>query len=393
MKLSVIIVNYNVKYFVEQCLCSVIRATDGLKADIWVVDNDSGDGSMEYLRPRFPQVHFVESGANIGFAKANNLAIGRSEGEYVLLLNPDTLVGEQTLRACTERMEADPQTGGIGVKMLNPDGSFAYESRRGFPSPLTAFFKICGLCALFPTSRLFGRYYMRYLDKDEANPVDILSGACMMLRREALDKTGLLDETFFMYGEDVDLSYRVTKAGYTNVYLPAPILHYKGESTKKESYKYVYTFYEAMRIFFKKHFPHSGLLLSAMVKGAIGLRASVAYLRRFVGRFARRRPTQFRLLVVGGETCLRDVRHICRQNGLDEAHHYVAANERTTANGHLGLDLKLEDFTHVVYDTDCFGYDRILRLMERSAREGHRLSLGTYSTRSHVLITPEQSFV
>lgn len=391
MKLSVVIVNYNVKYFLEQCLVSVLKATEDITSEIFVVDNASSDDSLEYLIPRFPKVRFIENKENVGFSRANNMAIKQSTGEYVLLLNPDTLVGENVLKDCITWMDSCAKAGGLGVKMLGADGAFAFESRRGFPSPMTSFYKITGLCNLFPYSRRFGKYYLRYLDKNQTNRIDIISGAYMFLRREALNKSGLLDESFFMYGEDIDLSYRITLAGYENYYVPSSLIHYKGESTKKESFKYVYTFYDAMVIFFKKHFPHYSLVFSLSVKVVIYLRALVAVLRRMMSRFMKKKPFEYRFLVLGGEKTLRDVRSICERNNLQGRHHYVLAGELSTPEGHLNLGLPLEEYTHVVYDTDSFSNSKILDLLERSA-EHYKLGLGTYSSQSKVLITSQQIF-
>lgn len=219
MKLSVVIVNYNVKYFLEQCLVSVLKATEDITSEIFVVDNASSDDSLEYLIPRFPKVRFIENKENVGFSRANNMAIKQSTGEYVLLLNPDTLIGENVLKDCITWMDSCAKTGGLGVKMLGADGAFAFESRRGFPSPMTSFYKITGLCNLFPYSRRFGKYYLRYLDKNQINRIDIISGAYMFLRREALNESGLLDESFFMYGEDIDLSYRITLVGLSLIHI------------------------------------------------------------------------------------------------------------------------------------------------------------------------------
>ncbi len=277
MKLSVIIVSYNVKFYLHQCLTAVERAARGLDVEVYVVDNGSSDGSAECVRKLHPAVHFIQNPENMGFARANNIAIRQSGGDYVLLLNPDTLIGEDTLRQCLAFMDSHADAGAVGVKMLNPDGSFARESRRGIPTPFTAFCKMSGLCRLFPKSRLFGRYYMQYLDRDEVNEIETVSGAFMMLRRRVLDEVGLLDEDYFMYGEDIDLSYRILKGGYRNFYLPVRILHYKGESTRKSSHRYVYVFYQAMLIFFRKHFGHYGLLISLPVKTAIVVKACLAF--------------------------------------------------------------------------------------------------------------------
>ena len=273
MKLSVVIVSYNVKYHLEQCIRSVIKASDELEADIWVVDNASSDGSVEYLKAIFPDVHFISNTENVGFSRANNQAIRISEGEYVLLLNPDTIVAEDTLKGCVDFLDTHPTVGATGVRMLNADGTFAPESRRGLPTPFTSFCKMTGLSSLFPKSRTFGKYYMKYLDPDEANPIEVISGAFNMLRRSALDKIGLLDEDFFMYGEDIDLSYRMLLGGWQNYYLPYYILHYKGESTAKTSFRYVHVFYNAMLIFFNKHFGKKYLFLGYLIRLAVIIRA------------------------------------------------------------------------------------------------------------------------
>ncbi|MGN0232951.1 MAG: glycosyltransferase family 2 protein [Bacteroidaceae bacterium] len=279
-RLSIIIVSYNVKYYLEQCLWSVLRAANKLSAEIWVVDNASTDGTLEYLQPRFPEVRFIANHDNKGFSAANNQAIRLSDAEYVLLLNPDTIVGEDVLQGCISFLDEHPNAGATGVRMLNVDGSFAPESRRGVPTPFTSFCKMSGLCRLFPRSRVFGRYYLRYLDVDEANQIDIISGAFIMLRRTALDAIGLLDERFFMYGEDVDLSFRLLQGGWQNWYLPLNILHYKGESTVKSSFKYVHIFYNAMLIFFNKHYGHRYRLLGILIRMAVYARALVDALLR-----------------------------------------------------------------------------------------------------------------
>ena len=284
MKLSVIIVNYNVKYHLEQCIRSVQKASEGVSADIWVVDNASSDGSMDYLQPLFPDIHFISNTENVGYSRANNQAIRESKGEYVLLLNPDTIVAEDTLKGCVDFLDAHPKVGATGVRMLNADGTFAPESRRGLPTPFTSFCKMTGLSALFPKSRTFGKYYMKYLDADEANPIEVISGAFNMLRRKALDEVGLLDEKFFMYGEDIDLSYRMLLGGWQNYYIPYSILHYKGESTQKSSFRYVHVFYNAMLIFFNKHFGKKYFLIGYLIQLAVVFRALLDMLIRLLDR-------------------------------------------------------------------------------------------------------------
>lgn len=278
MKLSIVIVNYNVKYYLHQCLMSVEKAMRDFTCDVVVVDNCSSDGSVEFLRKMHPCVRFIENSENQGYACANNIAIRESNSDYVLLLNPDTIITEETLASCLAFMDEHPKAGVLGLKMLKENGTFALESRRGVPTPSTAFYKMCGLTSLFPKSRMFGKYYMQYLDKEEVNRIEIVSGAFAFLRRQCLNETGYLDEDFFMYGEDIDLSYRILKRGWENYYLPTPILHYKGESTQKSSYRYVYRFYNAMLIFFNKHYGHYSILFSLPVKGAILAKGCMEYI-------------------------------------------------------------------------------------------------------------------
>lgn len=255
MKLSVIIVNYNVRHFLEQALLSVEKAVTGMDAEVFVVDNNSVDNSVEMVYEKFPGVKVISNKENLGFSKANNQAILQSKGEYVLLLNPDTVLQDDSLEKCCNFMDQHPDCGGLGVRMIDGKGKFLPESKRGLPTPMVALYKMTGLSALFPKSRVFGRYHLKYLPEFETHSVDVLSGAFMMLRKSVLDKTGLLDETFFMYGEDIDLSFRITQEGYKNYYFPeTTIIHYKGESTKKKSANYVKVFYNAMVLFAKKHY-------------------------------------------------------------------------------------------------------------------------------------------
>ena len=286
MKLSVIIVNYNVEFFLEQCLNSVFIALQRVEGEVFVVDNNSIDGSVEMVRTRFPNVKLIANKDNVGFSRANNQALRIAAGEYHLLLNPDTIVEEDTFVKVVEFMDAHPEAGGLGVKMIDGKGNFLPESKRGLPTPKDAFYKIFGLSRLFPRSRRFGRYHLSYLDMNEVHEVEILSGAFMLMRKTALDKVGLLDENFFMYGEDIDLSYRLVLGGYKNYYYPGTrIIHYKGESTKKSSVNYVFVFYNAMIIFAKKHFSHKNArLFSFLINLAIYFRAGVALVNRLVKR-------------------------------------------------------------------------------------------------------------
>ena len=290
VKLSVVVVSYNVSYFLEQALLSVRRAAEKLGApvEVFVVDNNSADHSVAMVRARFPEVRLIENKHNSGFAKANNQALRRATGQYQLLLNPDTVVEEDTFRACCDFMDAHPAGGGLGVHMLDGQGRFLPESKRGLPTPAVAVCKMLGLSRLLPNSRIFGRYHLGYLDKSQTHEVDVLSGAFMLLRRTALAQVGLLDEDYFMYGEDIDLSYRLTLGGWKNYYFPgARIIHYKGESTRRTSVNYVLVFYRAMVIFARKHFaPGPAGLVSLLINTAIWLRAGAAIFERLMRRVA-----------------------------------------------------------------------------------------------------------
>ena len=267
MKLSVVIVSYNVRELLTACIDSVVKAAEGIDSEVFVVDNKSVDDTIEVISRDYPWVHLINNKENLGFSKANNIAIRQAEGEYVLLLNPDTVVAEGTLRGAIEFMDQHPEAGGAGVRMHNADGTLAPESRRAVPTPMVAARKMLGFTK---------RYYMSYLSWDEPGQIEVISGAFMLLRRKAIDQVGMLDEDFFMYGEDIDLSYRLLKGGWQNWYLPLDIIHYKGQSTQKSDFRYVHVFYQAMLIFFRKHYSHLSFFFSLPVKVAIYFRASLA---------------------------------------------------------------------------------------------------------------------
>jgi len=267
MKLSVVIVSYNVRSYLEQCLQSVQRALEGTEGEVFVVDNHSDDDSVETVRQHYPWVRLIENQENLGFAKANNQAIRQAQGDYILLLNPDTVVAEETFHGVLAFMDEHPKAGGAGVMMCYEDGSRAPESRRALPTPWVAALKMMGFTK---------RYYMSDLPWDQPCRIEVVSGAFCLLRHEAIKTVGLLDEDFFMYGEDIDLSYRLLKGGWENWYLPYSIIHYKGRSTRKSDYRYVHVFYQAMLIFFQKHYSHLSIIYTVPVKMAIYFRAAIA---------------------------------------------------------------------------------------------------------------------
>jgi GT2 family glycosyltransferase len=286
MDLSIVIVNYNVKHFLEQCLCSVWKAIAYAKieAEVLVIDNHSQDNSLDYLQPLFPDIKFISNDQNYGFAKACNQGWQLSKGKYVLFLNPDTIIAEDCFSTCISFFGSHPDAGAVGVKMLDGHGNFLKESKRAFPSPVTSLFKLFGFARVFPKSKTFSRYHLGHLHKNENHEVDVLAGAFMMADRKVLEEVGSFNEAFFMYGEDVDLSYRIQKAGYKNYYLAeTSMLHFKGESTKKGSLNYVRMFYNAMSIFVRKHYGGTRAgIFNFLIHVAIWIRAAMAATTRFI---------------------------------------------------------------------------------------------------------------
>lgn len=293
MDISVIIVNYNVKHFLEQCLFSVQAALKNLQGEIIVIDNASSDDSIDYLQPKFPLVTFIANKENTGFGKACNQGYKISSGEFILFLNPDTLVPENCFEKCISFFKTQPEAGALGVKMVDGTGKFLKESKRSFPSLSTSFFKIFGLADLFPHSKIVARYYLGHLDSNQNHEVDVLAGAFMMIRRKVLEVTGGFDEAFFMYGEDIDLSYRIQKTicpetggRFKNYYFAqTEIIHFKGESTKKGSLNYIKLFYGAMSIFVNKHYSSgASLFFKFFIHIGIWTVAGISAIRNFFMR-------------------------------------------------------------------------------------------------------------
>lgn len=382
--LSIVIVNYNVCGFLEQCLLSLADAVKEMPHEIFVVDNASTDGSDTYIPRRFPQVKYIYNTGNVGFARANNQAMALSSGRYVLLLNPDTVVGESVLSEACRFLDDHPDAGALGVKMLDGDGRFLPESKRGFPSPWVSFCKIFGLAKMFPRSPRFGRYHLRYLDENEINRVDVLSGAFMLLRRSTLDRCGLLDEQFFMYGEDIDLSYRMTLTGRHNYYLPLRIIHYKGESTKTESLRYVRIFYQAMLIFLRKHYPHYKFFAQFSIRLAIYLRASAAAVRRKLF------PKKKKVDETSGEWNL-----LCREPDAAAsllAHHGVTLDFVTSDVAEMAVRLSgARRRQHVVFDRSLYTYGAIIECMEAWSAPG-KVRFYIYSPESGKIVSAHTSF-
>ena len=376
MKISVVIVNYNVKYYVGQCIDSVRRALRGIDSEIIVVDNHSRDGSVDYLS-KIEGVRIIESGHNLGFSKANNIAIRQSTAEYVLMLNPDTIVAEDAIRMIIDFADSHPQAGGIGVRMHNDWGTTARESRRGLPSPMTSFYKIIGLSKRLPQHRKYGRYYMGWLPWDSPSRIEVVSGACFLVRRKALDEVGLMDEDYFMYGEDIDLSYRLLKGGWENWFVPADIIHYKGESTQKTSFNYVHVFYNAMLIFMRKHYSHLSWLIIWPLQIAVYFIALLALMGTLFDRmkkslgFGGRYKIEFPVLYLEGSNTMKEkCRAIAMRKGLCVID---------------SLDDCKQNIVVRVFDPSDMSYADIIKHMSESAN--NRVRLGLYHNDKDIIIT------
>jgi GT2 family glycosyltransferase len=358
MVLSIIIVNYNVKYFLEKCLRSVEKATRQIESEIIVIDNASTDDSISYLSRRFPAVLFSANKINVGFGKANNQGLQNASGEYILFLNPDTILPENALEKCIGFFKDHPDAGACGVRMIDGSGKYLPESKRGFPSLSTAFFKLTGITAKFPSSKRFARYYLGHLSEKETNEVDVLAGAFLMVRKEVLQVTGGFDEAFFMYGEDIDLSYRIQKAGWKNYFFPGTaIIHFKGESTKKGDLDYVHMFYKAMSIFVKKHYGSRGAgLFPFFIQLAISVRAVPTAVKALIN--IKRAHPKDRVI----ETVV-----ICK-NAEGEAIRAILGNHKPARNFHLFSALPpaavLRESDEVVFSESVISYKMVIDTMQ-----------------------------
>ena len=278
MQLSVIIVSYNSMELLENCLFSVQKSMQSIDGEIIIVDNNSKDGIKDHIPSKFPGVKIIFNNENLGFAKACNQGAKISSGNHILFLNPDTGLSETCLTDCITFFKTHPDAGAVGVRMLDEKGKFLKESKRGLPSPSASFYKLFGLTTIFPGSKKIATYYQGHLPENENNPVEVLSGAFMMIKRSVFEKVNGFDERFFMYGEDIDLSLRIIQSGYKNYYLgKVSITHIKGGSTTY-NYKYVNDFYGAMKLFVKKHYNDKSTLYKLFLHAGIGIRKTLSIL-------------------------------------------------------------------------------------------------------------------
>ena len=374
MDLSIVIVNYRVKYLLEQTLRAVEQAMQGISGEILVVDNKSEDDSIAFSRERHPQVVYIENTENVGFARANNQAIMKAQGEFTLILNPDTIITPQCLQEGIKWMKSHPDCGAIGARMMDGNGVFLPESKRAFPTPWVSFCKIFGLSKLFPRSPWFAKYHLRYLSDEEPQCIDILSGAYMFCRTSVLQQLGGFDEDFFMYGEDIDLSYRIVKAGYKNWFLPTPMVHYKGESTHKDSMRYVRIFYDAMLIFYRKHFPRFNTIFYPIVKLGVAVRAGISMVKRLVKRIL---PTY------GTPPSERWPWVIISDHAHDVA-------ERSGINIFQDSIPATGNF-NVLIDDGCYTYAQIVDFIRTKQDDDGRLAFHIFAERHGVVISPKST--
>ncbi|MGN6533409.1 MAG: glycosyltransferase family 2 protein [Ginsengibacter sp.] len=387
MTLSVIIVNYNVKYFLEQCLLSVLKAMKNIKGEIIVVDNNSTAGSFELFENKFAEVNFIWNKTNDGFAKANNQALKMAKGEYILFLNPDTIVPEDCLEQCISFIKSKHNNGALGIKMIDGKGRFLKESKRAFPSPITSFFKLSGISKKFPHSRIFSKYDLGYLDENENHEVNVLAGAFMMIPQKILHITGGFDEDFFMYGEDIDLSYRIQKAGFKNFYFAgSTIIHFKGESTSKGSLNYVILFYKAMSIFVKKHYGKRAGLFSFFIHIAIFIRAVIAAVSRLLNHKWNHKKEIRKdyekvsaIIIIGNECEFEKARKILDDSGRKNIEYYSIEDGKDPISGVLKSTADEE----IIFCEGNLSFKKIIEMMQLAPG---KINVQIFSKGSHSII-------
>jgi GT2 family glycosyltransferase len=347
MDISVIIVNYNVQYFLEQCILSVKAASTNLSVEIIVVDNNSTDASCSLLQRKYPEVVLIKNTKNVGFSKANNQGVAKASGEYVLILNPDTVVAEDTFTQILEFSKSKQNMGALGVKLIDGSGAYLPESKRGIPTPMVAFNKLFGV-----SSKRTGKYYATHLTEDETGVVDILVGAFMFLKRSVYNEVNGFDEAYFMYGEDIDLSYKILNKGYQNYYFAeVQVIHYKGESTEKDV-KHLKYFHKAMKIFYKKYFKLN-LIYDFVMSFGIEFWFWLKFFRVF--QMKQNLKQSFNVLYIG-------------QNKLFEnylAKNHIAVSRNTTSDIiQIKQLIQASPIDTIIFDNEILSYKQIIALFQ-----------------------------
>lgn len=357
MQLSVIILNYNVRFFLEQCVLSVQKALDGIEGEIIVVDNFSKDDSCQMIKQRFPDVKLIENKINYGFPKGNNIGVAEAMGEYICILNPDTIVAEDTFLKILNAKNWQSKTGIIGCKLIDGTGNFLPECKRGVPTPWVAFTKIFSLYKLFPKSRWFNQYYAQHLSENKSGEVDVLVGAFMVMKRDLYLKVGGFDENCFMYSDDIDLSYLVKKAGFENYYFhETSVIHYKGESTVRDE-KYVQRFSEAMQFFYKKHFGGSRIFEVFMKIGSLAF-----------ALFKKGQQKQINYQV--DEYFLVSKNENLQQNLIKSLQKNIVQITEISQNPLFSQTNNLKKHIEIILDNNSFSFKEIIAFLEKNKNKG-----------------------
>jgi GT2 family glycosyltransferase len=374
-----------------------MKAMKNIDGEIIVIDNNSVDGSFEFFENRFLSVNFIWNKTNSGFAKANNQALKIAKGEYILFINPDTIVAEDCFEKCISFIKSKNNNCALGIKMVDGSGNFLKESKRAFPSPSTSFYKLSGLSKLFPHSKTFSKYHLGYLSENKNHEVDVLAGAFMMIPKRILDIVGGFDEEFFMYGEDIDLSFRIQKAGFKNYYFAeSSIIHFKGESTKKGSLNYVKIFYKAMSIFVKKHYggKQAGLF-SFFIHIAILMRAALAAASRLFRRKwkdekePRKAADKNSFLIVGNESEFLKAKNLLARSGRkNESYIRIAVQKESDLNP-MGLLNKIQNILKSISVHEiifCEGELSFKKIIETIPQIPKQVNIQIFSEGSHAII-------
>jgi len=363
MQLSVIILNYNVRYFLELCVLSVQKAIKNLDAEIIVIDNNSSDESCAMMKQRFPNIKLFENNENSGFPKGNNIAVKEAKGEYICILNPDTVVAEDTFEKILAFAKSQTDLGIVGCKLIDGTGNFLPESKRGIPTPWVAFTKIFGLYKLFPNSTFFNKYYAQHIAENQTGKVEILVGAFMVLKRELYNQLKGFDENCFMYADDIDLSYRALLLQKNNYYFhETTVIHYKGESTVKDE-AYMKRFQEAMNFFYKKHFKVS-LFFSFVMK--IGI-IFFSFVKMFQGKVKPKPSPENYLLVSDNENLREDLEKKLQKN-----------TERTNLeNGKIvfSQSISKKEIVEVILDTNHLSFTEAISFFEANKNKSFTIKL------------------
>ncbi len=381
-RVTTVIVNYRLKYFLEQTLLSVREAYEKIPGKTIVIDNNSGDDSIDFLQSRFPEVTFIRNKENVGFARANNQGFELADTDYILVLNPDTIIGENTLYETVSWMDSHNDCAALGVKMIDGNGNFLPESKRSFPSIWNSFCKLFGLSSIFPKSKIFAKYHVRYLDKNKTHQIEVLAGAFMLLRTSVVQQAGGFDEDFFMYGEDIDLSYRMAINGRHNYYLPTPIIHYKGECTKTESINYVKVFYEAMHIFYRKHYPRRSFISKMFINSAIFMRMCIGAVTSTIIKPLRlqlKRSHKTASTYVISKNGTNDICEILSREGF---------NNRIFKVADISDVPQTRDLINIIIDDREHSYNDIIHTIMLNSSQKRFFHI--YSGRNHLIISPKR---